>query len=40
MRYCASDAHNTARCFGMSAGYAWVREHFGNERAEELLAAP
>jgi protein-tyrosine phosphatase len=34
----ATDAHNMARCSGMSDGYAWVREHFGNERADELLA--
>jgi protein-tyrosine phosphatase len=34
----ATDAHNMARCSGMSAGYAWVREHYGDERAEELLA--
>jgi protein-tyrosine phosphatase len=32
----ATDAHNLRRCSGMSAGYAWVREHFGAERAEDL----
>lgn len=32
----ATDAHNLRRCSGLSAGYAWVREHFGEERAEDL----
>ena len=34
----ASDAHNLARCSGMSAGYAWVREHLGQPRADDLRA--
>jgi protein-tyrosine phosphatase len=34
----ASDAHNLRRCSGLSAGYAWVRERFGSERADELRA--
>src|SRR5262245_44897047 len=33
----ATDAHNMGRCSGLSAGYKWVREHFGDERAEDLL---
>ena len=32
----ATDAHNLRRCSGLAAGYAWVREHFGAERAEDL----
>jgi protein-tyrosine phosphatase len=32
----ATDAHNLRRCSGLSAGYAWVRDRLGNERAEEL----
>src|SRR5437763_165238 len=32
----ATDAHNLRRCSGLSAGYAWVREHFGAERADDL----
>jgi protein-tyrosine phosphatase len=34
----ATDAHNQRRCSGMSAGYAWVREHVGAQRAEDLRA--
>jgi protein-tyrosine phosphatase len=34
----ASDAHNLRRCSGLSAGYAWVRERFGSERADDLRA--
>jgi protein-tyrosine phosphatase len=34
----ASDAHNRRRCSGLSPGYAWVRERFGDERAEDLRA--
>ncbi len=34
----ASDAHSMTRCSGLSAGYAWVREHLGPERSDELLA--
>ncbi len=33
----ASDAHNTKRCSGLSAGYAWVTEHLGSERSQDLL---
>jgi protein-tyrosine phosphatase len=32
----ASDAHNLKRCSGMSAGYAWVAEHLGPQRANDL----
>jgi protein-tyrosine phosphatase len=42
----ATDAHNLGRCSGLSAGYAWVADHFGRrraewmrERADEVLAA-
>lgn len=34
----ATDAHNLRRCSGLSAGYAWVRERFGTDRAEGLRA--
>jgi protein-tyrosine phosphatase len=34
----ATDAHNLRRCSGLSAGYAWVRDHFGVKREEELQA--
>jgi protein-tyrosine phosphatase len=34
----ATDAHNLRRCSGLSAGYAWVREHFGAARAADLRA--
>ena len=32
----ATDAHNIRRCSGLSSGYAWVREHLGQQRAENL----
>jgi protein-tyrosine phosphatase len=32
----ATDAHNLKRCSGLSAGFAWVREHLGAPREEEL----
>jgi protein-tyrosine phosphatase len=32
----STDTHNTRRCSGLSAGYAWVREHLGSERATDL----
>ncbi len=32
----ATDAHNMVRCSGMSAGYAWVHEHLGQGRADDL----
>ena len=34
----ATDAHNLRRCSGLSAGYAWVRERFGEQRSDELRA--
>jgi protein-tyrosine phosphatase len=34
----ATDAHNLRRCSGLSPGYAWVREHFGAARADDLRA--
>ncbi len=34
----ATDAHNLQRCSGLSAGYTWVRERLGVERANELRA--
>jgi len=36
----ATDAHNRRRCSGLSAGYAWVREHLGEQRADALRARP
>jgi protein-tyrosine phosphatase len=33
----ATDAHNLKRCSGLSAGYAWVQEHLGPQRAQDLL---
>jgi len=42
----ATDAHNLRRCSGLSAGYTWVREQLGperatglRERADQVLAA-
>lgn len=32
----ATDAHNMRRCSGLAAGFTWVREHLGSERAEDL----
>lgn len=32
----ATDAHNMRRCSGLAAGYAWVRERLGSDRAEDL----
>jgi protein-tyrosine phosphatase len=32
----ATDAHNLRRCSGLSAGYAWVGERLGQQRAHEL----
>jgi protein-tyrosine phosphatase len=32
----ATDAHNTRRCSGLSVGYAWVRDRFGEQRAVQL----
>jgi len=34
----ATDAHNLRRCSGLSAGYTWVRDRLGLERAKELRA--
>ena len=34
----ATDAHNTRRCSGLSAGYAWVHDRLGPARAAELRA--
>lgn len=34
----ATDSHNMNRCSGLSAGYAWVDEHLGPDRARDLLA--
>jgi protein-tyrosine phosphatase len=34
----ASDAHNTRRCSGLSAGYRLVRERFGAARSDDLRA--
>ena len=33
----ATDAHNLRRCSGLSAGYGWVRERLGQQRAQQLL---
>ena len=32
----ATDAHNLRRCSGLSAGYTWVGQRLGAQRAEEL----
>ncbi len=32
----ATDAHNTKRCSGLSAGYAWAHEHLGADRCRDL----
>jgi protein-tyrosine phosphatase len=34
----ATDAHNLRRCSGLSAGYAWAREHLGQKRTDDLRA--
>ncbi len=34
----ATDAHNLQRCSGLSAGYAWVHDNLGPERAADLRA--
>lgn len=34
----ATDAHNTKRCSGLTAGYAWVEKHLGPERSRDLFA--
>ena len=34
----ATDAHNLRRCSGLSAGYAWVRDHLSAQRADQLRA--
>jgi protein-tyrosine phosphatase len=34
----ATDAHNMSRCSGLSAGYSWVQEHYGQDRADDLRA--
>lgn len=34
----ATDAHNLVRCSGLSAGYAWVADHLGADRAAEIKA--
>jgi protein-tyrosine phosphatase len=34
----STDAHNLKRCSGLAAGFAWVRDHLGEDRAEELRA--
>jgi hypothetical protein len=34
----ATNAHNVRRCSGLSGGYAWVRDRFGPQRAEDLRA--
>src|SRR6185295_4017302 len=33
----ATDAHNMARCSGLSAGYTWVRDTLGENRAKDLF---
>jgi protein-tyrosine phosphatase len=32
----ATDTHNPERCSGLSRGYAWTRQRFGNNRAADL----
>ncbi len=34
----ATDAHNLKRCSGIAAGFDWVRDRLGAERAEDLRA--
>lgn len=33
----STDAHNMSRCSGLSPGIAWVKEHLGQERVDDLL---
>jgi protein-tyrosine phosphatase len=32
----STDAHNLGRCSGLSAGFAWVRQHLGEQRERDL----
>jgi protein-tyrosine phosphatase len=32
----ATDAHNPGRCSGLSVGYAWIRDHIGKQRLDDL----
>lgn len=34
----ATDAHSMRRCSGLAVGFAWVKEHLGPEREQELRA--
>jgi protein-tyrosine phosphatase len=34
----ATDAHNLRRCSGVAAGYVWVEERLGAQRADQLRA--
>ncbi len=34
----ATDAHSVQGCSGLSAGYGWVNDRLGTERAEDLRA--
>ena len=34
----ATDSHNIKRCSGLSDGYAWVQQHIGQQRADDLRA--
>jgi protein-tyrosine phosphatase len=34
----ATDAHNLRRCSGLSAGYLWIQERLGAQRADQLRA--
>jgi protein-tyrosine phosphatase len=34
----ATDAHNKGRCSGLSEGFAWVKERFGQKRSDDMMA--
>lgn len=34
----ATDAHNMIRCSGLSKGYQWVKDRFGQERCDNLYS--
>lgn len=34
----ATDSHDLGRCSGLSAGYTWVENHLGSERAADMRA--
>ena len=34
----STDAHNLVRCSGLRAGFDWIRENLGSDRAERFIA--